>query len=134
MDTVNVRTILEENGIKPSLHRMKILDYLLENLNHPTVDMIFKDISDDIPTLSKTTIYNTLQIFLEKGVVQAITIEENEVKFDPTITPHAHLKCNQCENLFDIELDNTVFELAEIDSHQIESCQIYFMGTCKFCS
>ena len=60
METTEIKNILSKNGIKPSLHRMKILDYLLKMKNHPTVDTIYKDISGDIPTLSKTTVYNTL--------------------------------------------------------------------------
>lgn len=57
---------LKEHGIKPSYQRMKVFQYLVDNHNHPTVDMIYKALCPEIPTLSKTTVYNTLNLFVEK--------------------------------------------------------------------
>ncbi|MCP4137485.1 MAG: transcriptional repressor [bacterium] len=133
MERLQIESLLKEKGIKPSVHRMKILEYLLERRNHPTVDMIFQDISGDIPTLSKTTIYNTLKTFLENNVVQAITIEENEVRFDATLNYHAHFKCVQCGTVYDVDLDNKVFEMKAIKGHKILECHMNFKGICKDC-
>jgi Fur family peroxide stress response transcriptional regulator len=64
---------LEKEGIHPSYHRLKILEYLQAHRTHPTVDMTHKE-------LSKTTVYNTLKLFVSKGIVQELTIEEKEVR------------------------------------------------------
>ena len=133
MESLQAKSVLESHGIKPSLHRLKILEYLMAHKNHPTVETIYKDISGDIPTLSKTTIYNTLKTFLEKRVVQAITIEDNEVRFDATIDDHGHFKCLTCGNLYDVDLDADAFNVPTIDGHAISEKHFYFKGTCKEC-
>ena len=62
----NIGEYLKAHEIKPSYQRIKIFQYLVENKNHPTVDMIYKALCTEIPTLSKTTVYNTLNLFIEK--------------------------------------------------------------------
>jgi Fur family transcriptional regulator, peroxide stress response regulator len=133
MDTSEIKNILSKNGVKPSLHRMKVLEYLMRMKNHPTVDTIYKNISDDIPTLSKTTVYNTLKTFQESGIVQAITIEDNEVKYDATIDKHAHFKCSRCGELFDLPIDTKVLHIKSVGGHLIKESQLYFKGICKSC-
>ena len=133
METPDAKEILEKGGVKPSLHRMRILEYIMLKRNHPTADMIYKEISGDIPTLSKTTIYNTLKTLHEKGVVQAITIEENEVRYDATMENHAHLKCTKCGNIYDIELHSKVLTMKSIDGHSILESHLYLKGICKSC-
>jgi Fur family transcriptional regulator, peroxide stress response regulator len=133
MELSEIKNILSKNGIKPSLHRMKVLEYLMRMKNHPTVDTIYKNISGDIPTLSKTTVYNTLKTFQESGIVQAITIEDNEVKYDVTTEKHAHFKCNRCSQLFDLPVDTKVLHLKSIGGHLIKESQLYFKGICKSC-
>ncbi len=133
MEAADIKNILSEKGIKPSLHRMKVLEYLVNKKNHPTVDAIYKDISPDIPTLSKTTIYNTLKTFQNSGIVQAITIEDNEVKYDADIDKHAHFKCTECGQLYDIPMDTKVMHLKSIGGHVIKESQLYFKGVCRSC-
>lgn len=133
MEQHEIKDILSKSGIKPSLHRMKILDYLVRMKNHPTVDTIYSDISGDIPTLSKTTVYNTLKTFQECGVVQAITIEDNEVKYDVIVDKHAHFKCCECGRLYDIPMDTKVLHLKSVGGHLIKESQLYYKGICKAC-
>jgi len=133
MNINEIKEILSSNGIKPSLHRMKIYDYIIEHKNHPTVDMIFQGISSDVPTLSRTTIYNTLKIFMKNGVVQPITIEENELRFDADITEHCHFKCIKCNEIFDFPLSKEIVNMKEIDGNTILGKQLYFHGVCKNC-
>ena len=64
---MKAKDILIENNIKLSIQRVEILNYLLLAKNHPSVDMIYLSLSNKIPTLSKTTIYNTLKLFVKKG-------------------------------------------------------------------
>lgn len=133
MDTAEIKTILQKSGIKPSLHRMKILEYLIAHKTHPTVDMIYQDISGEIPTLSKTTIYNTLKTLLEYNLVQAVTIEDNEVRFDAEIKHHAHFKCTKCGRLYDIDAGREALSMKSIAGHQINEAHLYFKGTCRHC-
>ncbi len=133
MESRLIKKILDEKGVKPSLHRMKVLEYLTDNRNHPTVDMIYKDLSCDIPTLSRTTIYNTLTTFLENGIAQAITIEDNEVKYDADVSEHAHFKCTKCGDIHDLKMDTKISSIKTISGHLIQERQLYFKGICRSC-
>ena len=71
---------LESNGIHASQQRIKILEYLIHHPIHPTADEIFNELSDEMPTLSKTTVYNTLKLFVDKHLVQQLNIENGELR------------------------------------------------------
>ena len=51
---------LLKHGIKPSIQRLAVMGYLLEHRTHPAVDEIYNALKAEVPTLSKTTVYNTL--------------------------------------------------------------------------
>lgn len=84
---------LEKHGIKPSLQRIAIAEYLMENRTHPTADEIYNALSVSVPTLSKTTVYNTLRLFAEQNAVLSLVIDEKNVRFDIDTSCHAHFQC-----------------------------------------
>ncbi|EJX04128.1 iron uptake regulatory protein [gut metagenome] len=65
-----------DHGVKPSVQRIAIMDYLLKNRTHPTAEEIYSALVNLIPTLSKTTVYNTLKLFVEQGAALMLTIDE----------------------------------------------------------
>lgn len=133
MKTKDIEQLLKMHDIKPSHHRIRVFQYLVERKNHPTVDMIYKDLLEEIPTLSKTTLYNTLNLFLERGIVILITIEENETRYDADVSLHGHLKCNGCGQIYDIRLDLSQMDLSGLANFQVNESQIYFKGICPIC-
>lgn len=128
-----LKNILIKRGISPSVQRLKTLEYLYKNRTHPSVDMIYDELKNEIPTLSKTTIYNVLKRFVKEGIVKEITIEGSETRFDIFVEPHAHFKCINCGNIYDIEYENDAFYLKEIDGNKVNSTEIFFYGICKNC-
>jgi len=128
-----LKKYLEENHIKPSHHRLKILEYLMSHKTHPTVDMIYKELSKEMPTLSKTTIYSTLKLFQKKEIVTGLTIDENELRFDSNTTPHGHFKCIKCNRVFDISIMSEKLNINMTEGHKIVEHHIYFKGVCKDC-
>lgn len=128
-----MKSFLESRGVKPSFQRLKILEYLVKNRDHPSVDTIFQALCDEIPTLSKTTVYNTLSLFSEKGIVASLTIVNNELRYDFMIEPHAHFQCTRCGVLIDIPMKNDLFLVETIDKHRVEEIQLTFKGICSSC-
>ncbi|MGL4403035.1 MAG: Fur family transcriptional regulator [Fusobacteriaceae bacterium] len=133
MSKLDIGDFLKSKGIKPSYQRMKIYEYLVNNRTHPTVDIIYKTLAPEIPTLSKTTVYNTLNLFIENRIVNIIVIEENETRYDVDTTIHAHFKCDNCEKIYDLDLDSSLLGVVALDSFQINEQHIYFKGICKRC-
>jgi Fe2+ or Zn2+ uptake regulation protein len=125
---------LKNNGIKPSYQRIKIFQYLVEKKNHPTVDMIYKALCSEIPTLSKTTVYNTLNLFIEKKIVNVIVIEENETRYDSVMNVHGHFKCEKCGRIFDVNINKGAIEEKALKDFEIKEQHYYFKGICKDCA
>lgn len=132
--TDDISKYLKEHGIKPSYQRLKIFQYMMENHNHPTVDVIYKALCPEIPTLSKTTVYNTLNLFIEKKITNVIVIEENETRYDLVMETHGHFKCICCGKLIDIDLDINYAACEELDCCKVNEKHIYLKGLCKECS
>lgn len=130
----NIGEYLKNNGIKPSYQRIKIFQYLAEYKNHPTVDMIHKALCTEIPTLSKTTVYNTLNLFIEKKIVNVIVIEENETRYDSVMAVHGHFKCEKCGKIFDIDINSDTVNKKQLKDFEVKEQHYYFKGICKECS
>ena len=135
MDTkiANVSEYLRSNGIKPSFQRMRIFEYLMNTIEHPTVDVIYKALIHEIPTLSKTTVYNTLNLFVQNNVALLITIEDNETRYDANTSLHGHFKCEKCERVLDFKAEISDLVIKELDNFQINQQHIYFKGICSGC-
>jgi len=124
---------LESKGISPSYQRLKILEYLDQNRTHPTVDEIYSALLPLIPTLSKTTVYNTVSLFVQQGLAQMLLLDNIEARYDITVMPHAHLTCSRCGKVFDIDTAQYVQFPQTIEGHAIEGYQIALRGICKNC-
>mgnify|MGYP001123639769 CR=1 FL=1 len=97
--------LLIKNNINVSYQRMKIMEYLIDNKNHPTVVDIYNDLKEQIPTFSKATVYNTMKLFEENDLVQSISIKEEEVHFDPNTSFHGHFLCKECNGIYDFPIE-----------------------------
>ena len=89
-------------GISPSPQRVGIYGFLKTHPIHPTADLIMKELKPHLPTLSLTTVYNTLKLFVSKKLVSEVIIEDGELRFDADMKDHAHFKCLKCQQVFDL--------------------------------
>ncbi|MBN1445504.1 MAG: transcriptional repressor [Candidatus Omnitrophica bacterium] len=133
MKQADIMKTLEDNGIQASYQRMKIFEYLVKNRTHPTVEDIYRYLSSRIPTLSKTTIYNTLKVFVDKKIISQVTVEEKEVRYDFSEGAHLHFKCKKCGELYDIFHKCSLLDEKEIDGHSVDEHHLYLKGLCKNC-
>jgi len=129
----NLINILEDANIKPTIERLSILKYLDRNHNHPTASMIFDEVETKIPTISKTTVYNSLKLFIENGIVTPLYITGAEVRYDFTAKPHHHFFCENCGKIFDLVVDCPIFSKKHFQGHLIRQQHGYFRGICKDC-
>ncbi len=129
----DIGAYLKSHDIKPSFQRMKIFEYLITHRNHPTVEMIYKTLVKEIPTLSKTTVYNTLNLFVDKKIAIVIVIEENETRYDADMGIHGHFKCEKCSSVYDIDIDVEKVDIQSLANFQINEHHLYFKGICNNC-
>jgi Fe2+ or Zn2+ uptake regulation protein len=124
---------LEAKKIHLSYQRLKVLEYLVQNRIHPTADKIYTDLQKVIPTLSKTTIYNTLKILVEADLVKLIKTEESEARYDIDVKTHGHFKCESCGEVFDFAINLEALQLADLKNCRINEKNVYFRGFCPGC-
>jgi Fe2+ or Zn2+ uptake regulation protein len=128
------KELLKEKGINPSIQRIKILKSLMTTESHPTVKDIYSKILKEIPTLSKTTVYNTVKLFADKGILTPTRVKEDEIRYDINVCPHIHFRCKKCSNIYDlIKEEPPIKEKKEIDGHLIEEKCVCYLGICKNC-
>ncbi|MFN3550662.1 MAG: Fur family transcriptional regulator [Endomicrobiia bacterium] len=127
-----MKDLLKAKNIKPTIQRIKIYDYLLKNRTHPDVEKIYKDLKKEIPTISKTTIYNTLKEFKEKGLVLEIPLGE-KCCFDSYIEPHSHFVCEICGKIYDLNIEFSFVKKQKINGHLVKNFCGIFKGICVEC-
>lgn len=124
---------LNTHGIRPSSQRLKVFEFLFRNRSHPTADEIFRALSPSMPRLSKTTVYNTLKLFVDQGVACIVSIEDNEVRYDADTSLHGHFKCKGCGMVFDFQVNREAFETNHLINYQIDEYHINLRGYCQVC-
>lgn len=125
--------MLKEKGLKITQQRLEVLKYLDENRVHPTADMIYNAIKKEMPSLSRTTIYNSLVTLRENGLIRMISIDPHEARYDINTKNHIHFLCDICGRIYDIEKDNDIVFERYMDGHKIDSIDLYAHGICRNC-
>lgn len=135
MNTKEAYNRLVACGIRPSLQRLAIMDFLIKHPIHPTVDDVYQGLCAMVPTLSKTTVYNTLRMMSEKKAAQMITIDDHRVCYDGNVNPHVHFFCKKCGKVIDLFTEQAPHaeQVAYVEGNLVEEQQLYYKGVCTEC-
>lgn len=125
--------ILKANGLKVTPQRLEILRYISTHKDHPTAEEIYSALKNSNPSLSKTTVYNTLQNLEGHGIVHSLSISGSEARFDSVINPHHHFLCKSCGTIIDIDIECPNARRMEAGGHRIDEVHGYFKGVCRRC-
>ncbi|MFW5877150.1 MAG: Fur family transcriptional regulator [Myxococcota bacterium] len=82
--------VLRAHGVQPSAQRVAVADYVLHTEEHPSADQVFARVRSGFPMISRATVYNTLGLFVERGLLQQLVLTEGRVVFDPKTERHHH--------------------------------------------
>ena len=125
--------LLKENSIKITPQRLEILKYLDENRIHPTADQIYTGLKEKNPSLSKTTVYNSVETLEGHGLIQSLTISGSELRYDFRNDMHHHFLCKKCGTIIDIDIECPNIGKMLESGHKVEEVHGYFKGICKKC-
>lgn len=128
------RKYLMDHGIRPSTQRVAIMQYLLDNHTHPTAEEIYLRLLPKIPTLSKTTVYNTMKLFIRQGVAIMVDIDEHNARFDGDVSTHAHFQCRSCNRIFDLEVSDLHSAISLKEGYSLERICLNMRGLCPECN
>lgn len=124
---------LVDHGVKPSPQRLAIMEYLVSNPTHPTVDAILESVKVNIPTISRTTVYNTLNLLVDKGAALILTIDDKSCRYDANIDKHAHFRCKSCGMILDLKYTPPAIKQEDIEGYKISTSEYFLYGLCPKC-
>src|SRR4029079_1058469 len=99
----NLAENLRAHGINPTHQRIEIAHALFSRCEHLSADQIMAIVNERHSETSKATVYNTLNLFLEKKLIREVIVDPNKVFYDPNTTAHYHMYDVQSGQLTDID-------------------------------
>ena len=99
---VDVVEKLRGHGVQPSALRVAVGEYVLATKEHPSAERVFSRVKRRFPMVSRATVYNTLNLFVEKGLLQQLVLSGGHVVFDPCVENHHHFVDEETGKIHDI--------------------------------
>ncbi|MFA9409689.1 MAG: Fur family transcriptional regulator, partial [Deltaproteobacteria bacterium] len=122
--------LLEERGIKPSAQRVAIARYVLHTDEHPSADEVWARVKQAFPMVSRATIYNTLNLFVEKGLLGHLVLTEGRLVFDSNVDKHHHFIDEDTGKIYDLPWDTLkVSRVEQIKDFDVRSYQVLLRGS-----
>ena len=106
----NMAELLRAHDINPTHQRIEIAYALFSRQEHLSADQVMTIVNDRHAETSKATVYNTLNLFLEKGLIREVIVDPSKVFYDPNTGPHHHLYEVDSGRLTDIKADDVRIE------------------------
>lgn len=83
--------LLRKQGIAPTHQRLEIANVLFSRGEHLAADQILTLVNERHAETSKATVYNTLNLFRDCGLIREVIVDPKRVFYDPNTQPHHHL-------------------------------------------
>ena len=134
----HIHQLFHEQGLRFTFQRELILNILHLHKNPVTVEEIFSDVSKKTNSIDISTVYRTLELFRDLGVVTIIDIGSRQQGYilDNEFAPHIHLRCKVCGKLMSINLHNkmdVLNALLEGAGFQPDLLDLTISGICESC-
>lgn len=128
---------VKKAGLRLTPQRMAVYDLLAGSKEHPSAQMIYHDLLPDYPSLSLTTVYNTLETLVGLGLINELgAVGSDGIRYDADTGPHVNLACTNCHKVIDLPskyvslLDE---EVAQTSGYQIRGSRVLYYGICPDC-
>ena len=128
---------LRHAGMRITHQRIAICRLLCETDDHPTAAKIYAHLKPQFPSLSLATVYNTLEVLVELGMVSALGhAGDDNVHYDADTTPHINLACLICHRVVDAGLPpvhNLSAEISQASGYKLLGSRLMYYGICPAC-
>lgn len=123
-------------GLKLTHQRIEVFREVASTDEHPDAEKVFRGVSDRIPSISLDTVYRTLWMLVDLGLVATLGPSGNRARFDANTTPHHHFVCTECKAAHDfysrdfdeLETPESVHTMGDVAEVHVE-----FRGKCARC-
>ena len=128
---------LRQAGLRLTPQRLAICRALADNDTHPTAQVLFEQLQAQFPSLSRATVYNTLEVLVRSGLAHELgTAGDNAIHYDADTAPHVNLvcvKCHRIEDLPDVPLDKVAQQVAQGSGYEVQGARVVYYGLCPAC-
>jgi Fur family iron response transcriptional regulator len=122
-------TFLRDHGINASPQRVAVAQYILHTDEHPSADEVWTRVKKRFPLVSRATVYNTLNLFVDKGLVRQFVLTEGRVVFDPMTRDHHHFIDEESGKIHDIPWDALkVSNVPKLRGFEVREYQVVMRG------
>lgn len=124
-------------GVKLTHQRLEIFREVASSIEHPAVEAIFRAVQARMPTVSLDTVYRTLWMLEELGLITTLGPRRGAVRFDANLRPHHHFVCIQCgltRDFVDPQFDALRAPDAVKGYGHIVGARVELRGVCRNCS
>lgn len=131
-----ITATLRDRGFKVTPQRLAIYETLRQTKSHPSAEMIFQQLQPHYPTMSLATVYKTIEILKEIGLIQVLNVGEDSFRYDADVHNHPHVRCMKCgrvDDVIGVESEEFIDMIAKSTSYQLTGQQFYFYGVCPKC-
>lgn len=120
---------LRRHGIQPSAQRLAVAEYVLDTEAHPSADQVWSAVKRKLPMLSRATVYNTLNLFVQKGLLRELVLSEGRIVFDPNLAPHHHFIDDDTGQILDVPWGAIeVGDVKHLDGLSVREYQVVLRG------
>lgn len=131
--TDELARMIHSSGIRVSAQRIAVLDFIANGKTHPTADEIYNRLHIAYPNISRTTIYNSLHVLIQAGLVRMLEIESGVMRYDMgRQSQHGHFLCRECGTVFDLPIPPDIHIPADY-GFEIDSMEFNCKGLCPKC-
>ena len=128
----NLIETLRGRGIQATPQRLEVARYILECNRHFSAEQALAIVAERCPTISRATVYNTLNLLVEKGLVATRILREGAVVFDSRVERHHHLIDSETDEIHDIDWnDLNVSGFGSIDGFEVQDYHVVLKGRKK---
>jgi len=127
----------KQSGIKLTHQRLEIFQEVAQSIDHPDVETVYKGVRMRIPTISLDTVYRTLWLFLDLGLITTLGSPQIRFRFDANLNTHHHFVCSKCgltRDFYSEQFDKMKVPLSIKSFGRVETTHVEVRGVCRKCA
>ena len=125
-----------DRGLSLTPQRFAIYQVLAGDDSHPSAEEIFRRLKPQLLSLSLGTVYRTLELFEEHGLISRVEVLGDQARFDANQEDHAHLICVRCRRVTDMhdeQILSAPLPKKTLGGFQVLARRVHFLGICTAC-
>lgn len=129
--------LLRDHELRATSQRIEIMAAIVDEEGHPTAEEVWERARQSQPTLSLSTVYDTLARFVDIGVIDEVHAGEGATRYEFFHAPHVNLVCTECGDVEDVDVEGVeavIERAAEGSQFDVHAQPLELEGVCTDCT